>query len=55
MNKYYIAFETQTKKHFRIRDTKHDMNTFKGLIKVIKELEDEFKSPVVIYNWKKLK
>jgi hypothetical protein len=55
MNKYYIIFETNTAKHGKIKETVYDMNTFAGLIEIIYELEQEFKTKdILIHSWRLL-
>ena len=65
MKTYYIVFETEKTKHWRIRETENDLDTSCGLQKEIEELENELsgsvffdtnkKQDIIIYFWKELK
>lgn len=55
MKTYYIVYETENKKSWRIFSTKHDLDTSEGFINWITEKEEEENENYVVYYWKELK
>lgn len=54
MKTYYIVFETNKSKNFRIRTTNNNLDSVCGLINEIERLEKELNTSIVITYWKKL-
>ena len=61
MKSYYIVFESvpysgASTKSYRITRTEHDLDTEKGLLAKIKELEKEMSTEnLVLLSWRELK
>ena len=54
VRQYYIVFNTKDKYSWRVRETELDMDTREGFLGMVKQLEEEEGTKIVIYNWKAL-
>lgn len=54
MNNYYVVYEKEKKVIGGIEKTIYDLNTYKGLLSFIDELQEKEKCEVLIHSWKPL-
>ena len=54
MIKFYILYETSNSTHWRIRNTHNDLETDRGLLNEIRDIEANHGKEIVIISWKEL-